>query len=302
MPSTYALVGSAEEISSSRSAKIQAAFKFASVSLTTEEGPTKMATSKNLELVKNGTAIIGQSNSILRYVAELDSSKSLRGSTELAEGQVDQWLEFTWGEIEVPLEALKVTTATGEIATGEIDSALRVKVKEDVVRNLCILDTHLLSKTFLVGDNVTIADISLACALSGSGWELVGGDAPTNVKRWFNTMINQPELGGAASTPSSSSTPSGSILFGGEAPYVTPNLFRRTRLRVKELFNTAPTLIGQTITVKGWARTLRLADKGKIIFLELNDGSCNESVQCVLGVETTTGFDGAKNAGGVGSR
>tara|TARA_B110000305_G_C19314406_1_gene575637 strand:- start:836 stop:1051 length:216 start_codon:yes stop_codon:yes gene_type:complete len=71
---------------------------------------------------------------------------------------------------------------------------------------------------------------------------------------------------------------------------------------VKELFNTAPTLIGQTITVKGWARTLRLADKGKIIFLELNDGSCNESVQCVLGVETTTGFDGAKNAGGVGSR
>ena len=208
MPSTYALVGSAEEISSSRSAKIQAAFKFASVSLTTEEGPTKMATSKNLELVKNGTAIIGQSNSILRYVAELDSSKSLRGSTELAEGQVDQWLEFTWGEIEVPLEALKVTTATGEIATGEIDSALRVKVKEDVVRNLCILDTHLLSKTFLVGDNVTIADISLACALSGSGWELVGGDAPTNVKRWFNTMINQPELGGAASTPSSSSSSS----------------------------------------------------------------------------------------------
>ena len=40
-----------------------------------------------------------------------------------------------------------------------------MKAKEVVLGVLSVLDQHLLPRTFLVGDAVTLADISVACAL-----------------------------------------------------------------------------------------------------------------------------------------
>jgi asparaginyl-tRNA synthetase len=37
--------------------------------------------------------------------------------------------------------------------------------------------------------------------------------------------------------------------------------------------------VGQTLTVGGWVKTGRMAEKNKLLFLELNDGSTPKNLQ-----------------------
>lgn len=61
--------------------------------------------------------------------------------------------------------------------------------------------------------------------------------------------------------------------------------------------------VGETVTIKGWARTIREGNKGALLFIELNDGSTAMSMQAVLEAEKTEGFEDATPAkcGGVGA-
>ena len=45
-------------------------------------------------------------------------------------------------------------------------------------------------------------------------------------------------------------------------------------LRIEEVIANYELLIGKQGTVAGWAKTTREAEKGKIMFIMLNDGSC----------------------------
>lgn len=49
-------------------------------------------------------------------------------------------------------------------------------------------------------------------------------------------------------------------------------------------------LIGKSVVVAGWARTIREQGGGRFAFVELNDGSCFANVQIVVDKETP-GFD-----------
>ncbi|TMW69019.1 hypothetical protein Poli38472_001175 [Pythium oligandrum] len=84
-------------------------------------------------------------------------------------------------------------------------------------------------------------------------------------------------------------------------PTTTQTLFRRNRIRIKELFAAGLAMEGQTVTVKGWAKTLREAGAGAFAFLELNDGSCFTGLQIVITREDTEGFAAALESGGVGA-
>lgn len=83
------------------------------------------------------------------------------------------------------------------------------------------------------------------------------------------------------------------------------SLFRRGRTVIKEILVEVGggVAVGKTVTIKGWARTIREANKGALLFIELNDGSTAMSMQAVLEVEKTEGFEFATpaNCGGVGA-
>eukprot|EP00535_Pseudo-nitzschia_heimii_P010648 CAMPEP_0197178384 /NCGR_PEP_ID=MMETSP1423-20130617/3675_1 /TAXON_ID=476441 /ORGANISM="Pseudo-nitzschia heimii, Strain UNC1101" /LENGTH=517 /DNA_ID=CAMNT_0042628109 /DNA_START=118 /DNA_END=1668 /DNA_ORIENTATION=+ len=94
----------------------------------------------------------------------------------------------------------------------------------------------------------------------------------------------------------------GGIMLNGAPPPVESNLYRRHRVRVKEVMaNEGAQYLNKTITVAGWARTTRNANKGQLLFVELNDGSIGQSIQCVLDSEKTEGFDECKASGGTGA-
>ena len=93
-------------------------------------------------------------------------------------------------------------------------------------------------------------------------------------------------------------------------PAVTPDgpptsLFARGRTVIRDILvaKTAGAGVGATVTVKGWARTIREGAKGALLFLELNDGSTALSIQAILEQGKTAGFDDAKPSacGGAGA-
>merc|ERR1712240_355919 len=69
------------------------------------------------------------------------------------------------------------------------------RAKEDIKAALKTLNDHLLTRTFLVGERVTLADISVACTLLSLYKQVLDPafrGSFTNVNRWFTTVINQP--------------------------------------------------------------------------------------------------------------
>jgi asparaginyl-tRNA synthetase len=89
------------------------------------------------------------------------------------------------------------------------------------------------------------------------------------------------------------------VTFHGTAPAVQNRLYKRNRIRIKELLSA--TYLGQTVTVAGWIKTYRKASS-KLLFFEINDGSCGTSLQCICNMPSMEdGFDECKKSGGTGS-
>jgi len=135
---------------------------------------------------------ISESNAIVRYIAR-EAKPVLYGKSNLDAGLIDQWIEFAATEVELPSFAW-IFPIQGIIPNNPLATK---KAQEDVKKVLQILDSHLLSRTYIVGNTVTLADIVLAISLLQL-YQLVLD--PTfrgpfvNVNRWFSTIVNQPEV------------------------------------------------------------------------------------------------------------
>merc|ERR1719247_2368340 len=71
------------------------------------------------------------------------------------------------------------------------------RAKEDVKKALSALNSHLLTHTYLVGERITLADITVTCTLLHLYQYVLKASFRKpfqNVNRWFTTMINQPQV------------------------------------------------------------------------------------------------------------
>merc|ERR1719308_249289 len=69
------------------------------------------------------------------------------------------------------------------------------RAKEDIKAALKTLNDHLLTRTYLVGESVTLADIAVACTLLSLYKQVLDPSFRKpfgNVTRWFTTVVNQP--------------------------------------------------------------------------------------------------------------
>jgi aspartyl/asparaginyl-tRNA synthetase/glutathione S-transferase len=238
--------------------------------------------------------VIGQSTAILRTIANASPYANLYGPGDLySTAVVDQWIDASVSLLAVPVVAYQNAPDAKAIAD---------RVSQDLQSAYSVLDKQLLERTYIACDYITAADLILASVMTEAA-AISSIDAFVNVVRWHNTITAKGVAGAdAPPAPPSSSTASSThsgLSLSGVPPAVTEVLFKRSRIRIKEALklpeNTA-------VTVSGWARTVRSADAGKLLFIELNDGSCAASVQCVITKETP-GFDEAvpKVSGGTGA-
>ena len=82
--------------------------------------------------------------------------------SRFADGQVDQWLEFS-GSIVEPAARAVLYMLTGQLAAEEVafENALA-----DLKTSLAVLNTHLKKNAFLAGSKMTLADVHAACAIA----------------------------------------------------------------------------------------------------------------------------------------
>ncbi|KAG8197480.1 hypothetical protein JTE90_007219 [Oedothorax gibbosus] len=130
-----------------------------------------------------------ESNAIAYYVG----NDQLNGKTQLEKAEILMWINFADSEVLYPA----CTWIFPCLGIVQYNKQSTEKAKEDIKRALGVLNSHLLSHTYLVGERITQADISLCCTLL-SLYQLVLEPSFRqpfrNVNRWFNTCVNQPQF------------------------------------------------------------------------------------------------------------
>jgi len=133
------------------------------------------------------------STAIARYVSRIRRDVGLYGNNLIENGMVDSWVEFSTHELEVPL-CTWVYPLMGIFE--EVPEATK-QAKADVTKAFTVLNNHLLHNTYMVGHQMTLADISIVASISigmGLVFDAAFCQPFPNLVRWFNTCMAQAEF------------------------------------------------------------------------------------------------------------
>ncbi|XP_053575934.1 elongation factor 1-gamma [Bombina bombina] len=130
-----------------------------------------------------------ESNAIAHYVA----NEELRGTSRVHQAQIIQWVSFSDSHIVPPASAWVFPT----LGIMQYNKQATEQAKEEVKLLLGSLDEHLKTRTFLVGERITLADITVSCSLLWLYKQVLDPafrQPFANVTRWFVTCVNQPQF------------------------------------------------------------------------------------------------------------
>ncbi|XP_074264135.1 elongation factor 1-gamma-like [Silene latifolia] len=153
----------------------------------------KMNPIGKIPVLETPEGAIFESNAIARYVARLKPDNSLFGASLIDSAHVEQWIDFASMEIDANIARWFYPRAgyIPFLAPAEEHAISSLK------RALDALNKHLASNTYLVGHNVTLADIVMISNLS-MGFSRVMTKSFTSefphVERYFWTLVNQPNI------------------------------------------------------------------------------------------------------------
>jgi len=147
------------------------AAKFTGVKLNTVKWDHAKDAKKPDFLAKNPTGkvpyletdmgVLFSSNSIAKYVARCRADIPLYGQSFDEEALIDSWLEFCIHELEVPMMTL-VYPVFGLL---EHQDGIATQARADLGKALAKLEARLKTSEYLVGEQVTLADVAIVCAL-----------------------------------------------------------------------------------------------------------------------------------------
>merc|ERR1712168_1172644 len=150
----------------------------------------------------DGTCLF-ESDAIAYYVA----NAQLRGGDScLHQAQVAQYVSFAQNEV-LPAACTWVFPTMGIM---QFNKTSTERAMVEVQKAMEVLNKHLLTKTYLVGERITLADISVAYAMKmlfenvlDAGFRKPYG----NVVRWYTTIMNQPQVIAVSGQPKKAAEP-----------------------------------------------------------------------------------------------
>ena len=132
------------------------------------------------------------------YLATTAPSPSSSPTVELykEEAAVLQWLLYSSGDLQQAVAGWVLPTMPGHSCPATNPATCGAS-KQSVLARLAALDTRLASATFLVGERLSLADLSTALTLLPAFTRVLDSKTRAglrHVTRWFNTVVNQPEV------------------------------------------------------------------------------------------------------------
>lgn len=274
-------------------------------------------------------AAFGSSPAMKLVASSGADSSALLGSSEASRAAADQWVEYAVSELD-PLAEVACLKAGGSLAkvAGENASEVATAAAQKLVDNVsAVVEKFLSNNKFLGGESMSIGDIAVATALLKPMREVIDAETRESklvkVTEWIKVVMSEAKIEDALETPfklferkdaktqgagskeADEAAKNAERVEGnpmGAEPVQVGKLFKRSHSRIKDILEAdAKELEGKTVSVCGWARTVRMASKGAIAFVELNDGSCQASLQVVCNAKETKNFEDVANAGGVSS-
>ncbi|KAH7905030.1 hypothetical protein BJ138DRAFT_1165495 [Hygrophoropsis aurantiaca] len=130
---------------------------------------------------------------IARYVAGLAPNSGLLGTSPEETALVDQWVHFAETEV------LAMHVVIFQMLNGHLiyNKTIHTTLVERQLRGLTTLNTHLATRTFFVGERITLADLTVAAVLQRSAANVLDADARAKLPhlvRFLETIVNQPAL------------------------------------------------------------------------------------------------------------
>jgi elongation factor 1-gamma len=132
---------------------------------------------------------LSQSNAIAHYL----SNDSLRGNNPVDQALVWQYVEFAENEI-LPSACTWVYPTLGFKQYNKQETE---KAQNHIKKCLALLNGLLETRTFLVRERVSLADIVLCCNMMMLYAQVLDAkfrEPYGNVNRWFTTCVNQPNF------------------------------------------------------------------------------------------------------------
>ncbi|KAK9405835.1 valine-tRNA ligase [Crotalus adamanteus] len=126
-------------------------------------------------------------------VSYLLSPDVMRGHTPEARALVRQWISYA--DMEIAPAACAVAFSSLRVSKQNKQGLDRAVA--ELQHLLGVLDSHLKLRTYLVGETMTLADVTAACSLLLPYKYVLNQTLRTyfiNLTRWFLTCINQPEF------------------------------------------------------------------------------------------------------------
>jgi elongation factor 1-gamma len=143
-------------------------------------------------VLETSEGCIYESNAILRYLARLSQTNKIYGASKFEQAQVDQWLDWASTLFEPAYYAF----VGPHFGYWQFNKDAWTGSREKLINVLKVLEGHLAGKTYLVGSQVTIADINLVSFL-WKVYRFFGGDdlrtQLPNVTKWVTHVSNLPE-------------------------------------------------------------------------------------------------------------
>jgi len=145
-----------------------------------------------LPVLQTNEGSVFEANAITRYIARLGKGH-LYGANDFEIAQIEQFLDVAASEIELPSNVW-IYPILGYIPN---NAAAVQKAQGGIRKVLGFLNKHLQTRTYLVGERITIADIAVATSLYYLYQKVLDTKFRhpyVNTNRWYLTVVNQPEF------------------------------------------------------------------------------------------------------------
>ncbi|HYL19608.1 MAG TPA: glutathione S-transferase family protein [Burkholderiales bacterium] len=140
--------------------------------------------------IEDGPFVLWESNAIVRYLTAKHSAGKLWPEDHKVRAEADKWMDWqisVFWPVFRPLFWNLVRTPANER-----DESAMEESRMQTTEILGYLDNHLKNRMYIVGDDVTIGDIPMGCAIWR--WMSLPIERPVlaNLQRWFGTLRERP--------------------------------------------------------------------------------------------------------------